>query len=56
MFKQPRVPQRREGTPLADFVYELTLFLKDFCMGAWQESKKQREEIEAIKKQIAEMK
>lgn len=56
MFKQPRVPQRRENTPLADFVYELTLFLKDFCLGAWQESKRQHEEIEAIKKQITEMK
>lgn len=51
-FKQPRVPQMREGAPLAQFVRELALFLKEFCLESWTQSRRHGEEIERIKKQL----
>ena len=51
-FKQPRVPQMREGTNLYGYVRDLVLFLKDFCLECWRESKRQSEEIEKIKEQL----
>lgn len=40
-FKQPRVPQMKEGGQLPGFIRELVLFLKDFCMECWTESRRQ---------------
>jgi hypothetical protein len=51
-FRQPRVPQMREGAPLTQFVRELALFLKEFCLESWTQSKRHGEEIENIKKQL----
>lgn len=53
-YKQPRVPQMREGAQLAEYIRELTLFLKDFCLESWMQSRRQGEEIEKIKKQLEE--
>ena len=53
-FKQPRVPQMREGTNLYAYVREIVLFLKDFCLECWAESKRQSEEIEKIKERLEE--
>ena len=53
-FKQPRVPQMREGTNLYTYVREIVLFLKDFCLECWAESKRQSEEIEKIKERLEE--
>lgn len=55
MYKQPRVPQMREGMSLAHYVRELILFLKDFTMDVWTENKRQREEIERIQKELESM-
>ena len=55
MFKQPRIPQMREGTSLYESVRELVLFLKDFCLASWAEHKRQAEEIAAIKKRLDDM-
>lgn len=52
MFKQPRVPTMKEGTRLYDYIRELALFLKDFCLEAWTASKRQQEEIEQLKKTV----
>lgn len=52
MFKQPRVPAMKDGTRLYDYIRELALFLKDFCMDAWTASKRQDEEIAQLKKEI----
>lgn len=49
-FKQPRVPQMKEGSQLPGFIRELVLFLKDFCMESWTESKRQGDSIETLKK------
>lgn len=51
-FKQPRVPQMREGTQLPVFIRELVLFLKDFCLESWMESRRMNEEIAEIKKRL----
>lgn len=51
-FKQPRVPQMKNSANLAGFIRELTLFLKDFCLECWAESKRQSEEIEKIKQRL----
>lgn len=53
-YKQPRVPQMREGTQLAAYIRELALFLKDFCLESWMQSRRHGEEIEKIKKQLEE--
>jgi hypothetical protein len=55
-FKQPRVPQMREGTRLAEYVREIVLFLKDFCLEAWTQSKRHGEEIEKIRQDIEQIK
>jgi hypothetical protein len=55
-FKQPRVPQMREGTNLYAYVREIVLFLKDFCLESWAQSKRQSEEIERIRAEIEQIK
>lgn len=51
-FKQPRVPQMKEGGQLPGFIRELVLFLKDFCMECWTESRRISEESAETKKKI----
>lgn len=51
-YKQPRVPPLKEGTRLAEYIRELILFLKDFCLAAWNEDRKKDSEIEKIKKRL----
>lgn len=53
-YKQPRVPPMKGNGQLAGYIRELVLFLKDFCLESWTESKRQSEEIEKLKKQIEE--
>ena len=55
-FKQPRVPQMREGTNLAGFVREIVLFLKDFCLECWTQSRRQDQEMEKIRAEIEKIK
>lgn len=55
MFKQPRVPTMKDGTRLYDYIRELALFLKDFCMDAWTASKRQDEEIKKIRDEIEQI-
>lgn len=48
MFKQPRVPELRDGGNVYIAVRNLVMFLKDFCQDAWTayiQLKKQNEEI-----------
>lgn len=53
-FKQPRVPQIREGEPPAQYLRELALFLKDFSLESWTQSLRLSEEINRIKKRLDE--
>ena len=55
-FKQPKVPPIREENQLALNLRELVFFLRDFCLESWMESRRQREEIEKIKKQLEQLK
>lgn len=52
MFKQPRVPMIKENTRLYDYIRELALFLKDFCLEVWAASKRQEEEIGKLRKTV----
>ena len=48
MFKQPRVPEMRDGGNMYLAMRSLILFLKDFCQDAWtayRQLKKENEEI-----------
>lgn len=54
-YKQPRVPQMREGTNLAAFMREIVLFLKDFAMETWTTVRSHDEEIRKLRAQIEEM-
>lgn len=48
MFKQPRVPELRDGGNVYVALRNLILFLKDFCQDAWtayRQLKKENEEI-----------
>lgn len=56
MFRQPRVPEMRDGQNIWLYLKELVRFLKDFTMSCWtahqqneKEIKKLREEIDAMK-------
>lgn len=51
-YKQPRVPAMKEGTRLYDYIRDLILFLKDFCLETWTESKRQSEELKAMRKEL----
>lgn len=52
MYKQPNVPQRRDGQNTWTFLDALVRFLRDFCPAVWNEDKRQSEELEAIKKRL----
>ena len=54
-FKQPKVPPMKEETKLAEYIRELVLFLKDFCLESWTESRRQSGPIEELKKRIDSM-
>lgn len=45
----------KDGTRLYDYIRELALFLKDFCMDAWTASKRQDEEIKKIRDEIEQI-
>ena len=49
-FKQPRVPQ--ESGRLAEYVRNLEMFLRDFCMASWNADRMKDAEIEKIKKRL----
>lgn len=53
-YKQPKVPPMREEGQLASYLRELLLFLKDFCLESWMESRRMNTEIEKIKKRLDE--
>ena len=45
MYRQPRVPQLREKDTEDGYAKELMLFLRDFCLAAWNADRKKDEEI-----------
>ena len=49
-FKQPRVPQ--ESGRQAEYVRNLGMFLRDFCMASWNADRMKDAEIEKIKKRL----
>ena len=51
-YKQPRVPPMREGDSAQAYARELMLFLRDFCMAAWNADRRKDEEIGALKRQL----
>ena len=60
-YKQPRVPTMRTEDGLAEYIRELILFLKDFCMETWTAHrrlearvKEMQERIEALEKRAAD--
>lgn len=60
-FKQPRVPEYRGEEGINAYIRTLVLFLKDFCIDAWTESREQKKAIgrvsqmlENIRTEIAE--
>lgn len=55
-YKQPRVPQMREGERLTEIVRELVLFLKDFCMETWVQVTQTGKEIKALREEIEKIK
>ena len=55
-YRQPRVPQMREGDSVQTYVRELMLFLRDFCMAAWNADRRKDEEIGALRRQLEALK
>ncbi len=55
-FKQPRVPPMREEERLAEYIRELILFLKDFCLEAWMDSRKKEAQMQAMQEEIRALK
>lgn len=52
MFKQPRVPELRDGGNLYIAVKNLVLFLKDFCSDVWAAYQQLKKENDEIKKRL----
>ncbi|MBR3796921.1 MAG: hypothetical protein IKK34_12970 [Clostridia bacterium] len=51
-YRQPRIPEYREGEAAGGYLRLLTLFLKDFTMAAWAANNRRKKEIAAMKAQI----
>ena len=51
-YRQPRVPQMREGDSVQTYVRELMLFLRDFCMAAWNSDRRKDEVIRALRREL----
>ena len=52
MYRQPRVPQMREGGTEDGYAKELMLFLRDFCLAAWNADRKKDEELSGIRRRL----
>lgn len=52
MFKQPRVPELRDGGNMYTALRSVILFLKDFCQDAWMAYRQLKKENEEIKKRL----
>ena len=52
MFKQPRVPEYREGEGVPKYLKALALFLKDFCQDAWKANEQRKKEVEELNKRM----
>lgn len=52
MYRQPRVPQMREGGTEGGYAKELMLFLRDFCLAAWNADRKKDEELSGIRRRL----
>ena len=55
-YKQPRVPQMRDGAQRTEIIRELVLFLKDFCMETWVQVTQSGKEIKALREEIEKLK
>ncbi len=55
-FKQPKVPPMREEERLAEYIRELILFFKDFCLEAWTQSRRQEAQIKALTQEMTALK
>lgn len=53
-YKQPKVPLMKGDMQLAGYIRELVLFLKDFCLESWTESRRMSGEIAEIKRRLKE--
>ena len=56
MFKQPRVPEYREGDGTGRYIRSLILFRKDFCMDVWTANRQRESEIEALRREVDSLK
>ena len=52
MYRQPRVPQLREKGTEDRYAKELMLFLRDFCLAAWNADRKKDEELSGIRRRL----
>ena len=55
-FKQPIVPPMREGNQLIASLRDLFVFLRDFCLECWMESRRQERELNALRAEIEKIK
>lgn len=51
-FKQPHVPVYREQEGAGRCLQSIVLFLKDFCMDAWQTARLQEKRMDALERRI----
>lgn len=51
-FRQPRVPEYREGESLATYIRQMILFLKDCTMAAWAANGRRIKEIRALEARV----
>ena len=51
-FKQPHVPEYREQDGAGRCLRNIILFLKDFCMEAWQAVRMQEKRMDEMERRI----
>lgn len=54
MYKQPRVPEMKDGGNDHLFIHRLVLFLKDFATAAWSANNRRKKEMEDLKKLLVQ--
>ena len=51
-FRQPRVPEYREGDNMGAYMRQMILFLKDCTTAAWAANGRRKREIKALEKRV----
>ena len=54
-YRQPKVPEYREGDGVSHYLKKLALFLKDFTGAAWTANNQRIREMQTLRKEMGDI-